>query len=274
VCFTPGLDLGSAKLLTECDILSVEELAEANAEKLGHALQRRGATPATLDRVEEWVEAASDGLERWRSTGYAKTWRRNRDERRQRIRDNAGRRGAKGERSRRDTDDTERRPRRDRAERSKGESRKSDEKSVRFYLDTTNDIESAPSIGPTRAEQLKSLGVETVAQLLAADPADLAERLDDSRVDAATVVAWQHQSGLMCRIPGLRGHDAQVLVGSGFTSAEEIAGMKPADLLQFVDPFCDTIEGQRALRGSVRPDLAEVTQWIQGARQRRAVEVA
>jgi hypothetical protein len=274
VCFTPGLDLGSAKLLTECDILSVEELAEADAQRLGLALQRRGATPATLDRVEEWVEAASDGLERWRSTGYAKTWRRNRDERRQRIRDNAGRRSAKGERSHRDTGDSERRPRRDRSERTKGESRKSDDKSVRFYLDTTNDIEAAPSIGPTRAEQLKSLGVETVAQLLAADPADLAERLDDSRVDAATVVAWQHQSGLMCRIPGLRGHDAQVLVGSGFTSAEEIAGMKPADLLQFVDPFCDTIEGQRALRGSVRPDLAEVTQWIQGARQRRAVEVA
>ncbi len=284
VCFTPGLDLGSAKLLTECDILSVEELADANAERLGHALERRGATRATLDRVEEWVEAASDELERWRSTGYAKTWRRNRDERRQRIRDNAGRRGSKGERSRRNEDDPQRRSRRDRPERTRGQSqkgqsqegqsRKTEEKGLRFYLDVDHDIEAAPSIGPVRAEQLKAIGVETVAHLLAADPEDLAERLDDSRVDAATIVAWQHQSGLMCRIPGLRGHDAQVLVGSGFTSAEEIAGMKPADLLQFVDPFCDTQEGQRALRGSARPDLAEVTQWVQGARQRRAVEVA
>ena len=37
-----------------------------------------------------------------------------------------------------------------------------------------------PSIGPTRAEQLKGVGVETVAQLLAADPQDLAERLAPS----------------------------------------------------------------------------------------------
>lgn len=279
VCFTPGLDLASAKLLVDCDILSVEELAEANAERLAHALSRRGASRATLARLEEWIEAASDQLERWRSRGYAKQWRRSRDERRRRIRDNAGRRSSRGERTLRVTGDGEpRRRRRRRVERSSerhsGASRDEKKTKLRFYLNVDDDVEAAPSIGPKRAGQLKSLGVETVAQLLAADPEDLAERLDDSRVDAAEIVAWQHQSGLMCRIPGLRGHDAQVLVGSGFTSAEEIAAMKPADLLEFVDPFCDTSEGQRALRGSARPDLAEVTEWVQGARQRRAVSVA
>ncbi|TWT95847.1 hypothetical protein Pla108_29240 [Botrimarina colliarenosi] len=286
VCFTPGLDLGAAKLLVECDLLSVEELAEANADRLRDAMRRRGAGQAMLDRIEEWVEAAADGVERWQSTGYAKAWRRNREERRQRIRDNASRRserGSRNERSLRLSDHEDRQPRRHRDDeqserRSSGtassDRREEKKKSLRFYLETDSEIEAAPSIGPKRAEQLIELGVARVSQLLAADPEDLAARLDDSRIDAATIVAWQHQAELMCRVPGLRGHDAQVLVGSGFTSAEEIAGMKPAELLGFVDPFCDTSEGQRALRGSARPDLVEVTEWIQGARQRRAVGAA
>lgn len=263
VCFTAGLDLPAAKLLVECDVLFVEQLATVDADQLRRALRKRGANAKQLACVEQWIEAASDGVERWKSTGYAKAWRRNRRERRERIRTNASRRGSRGE-SR-----SEERPRKRRVR-----DKKRVEPSLKFYLETTDEVEAAPSIGPKRAAQLTALGVARVSQLLEADPQDLAARLDDKRVDSATIVAWQHQAGLMCRVPGLRGHDAQVLVGSGFTQPEEIAAIKPAELLEFVEPFCDTSEGQRALRGSARPDLAEVTQWVEGARQRRAVEVA
>lgn len=259
VCFTAGLDLPAAKLLVECDVLNVEQLAGADAEYLRRALRKRGASTNQLSLVEQWTEAAIDGVERWKATGYAKSWRRNRRERRERIRENASRRGSR----------REERPRRRRVrEKNRVET------TLKFYLETTDDVEAAPSIGPKRAAQLTALGVATVSQLLEADPQDLAARLEDRRVDSAKIVAWQHQAELMCRVPGLRGHDAQVLVGSGFTQPEEIAAIKPAELLEFVDPFCDTPEGQRALRGSARPDLAEVTQWVEGARQRRAVEVA
>ncbi|QDT68393.1 hypothetical protein MalM25_13150 [Planctomycetes bacterium MalM25] len=259
VCFTAGLDLQAAKLLVECDVLFVEQLAAADPEHLRRALRKRGASAEQQARVEQWIEAASSGVERWKSTGYAKAWRRNRRERRDRIRENASRR-----RSRSDE-----RPRKRRVR-----EKKKVESSLKFYLEPSDDVEAAPSIGPKRAAQLTALGVARVSQLLEADPQDLAARLEDKRVDSATIVAWQHQAGLMCRVPGLRGHDAQVLVGSGFTQPEEIAAIKPAELLEFVEPFCDTSEGQRALRGSARPDLAEVTQWVEGARQRRAVEVA
>lgn len=306
VCFTPGLDLQAAKLLVECDILTVDQLSEADAEHLTRALRKRGASESMFRRVEEWVEGAADGVGRWKSSGYSKSWRRNRRERRDRIRDNASRRSAGGsslrlsERSDRDGRDSDRGERRTRRRRSassqsasssrsgsssssrssrserteRSSSSRSEKKTLRFYLEVESDVEAAPSIGPKRAAQLTALGVATVADLLACDPEAIAAGLDDNRVDAATIVAWQHQSGLMCAVPGLRGHDSQVLVGSGFASAEEIAAMKPADLLEFVDPFCDTPEGQRALRGSARPDLAEVTEWVQGARQRRAVGVA
>ena len=124
------------------------------------------------------------------------------------------------------------------------------------------------------AERLKGLRLYRVSDLLEADPQQIATGLDDSRFDAATIVAWQHQAGLVCRVAGLRGHDAQILVACGFTNAEEIASMKPTELLEFVDPFCDGPEAKRILRGSSRPDLAEVTSWIEGARRRRALEVA
>ncbi|MEO0529501.1 MAG: DUF4332 domain-containing protein [Planctomycetota bacterium] len=280
VCFVPGLDLSAAKLLVECDLLSVEELAEADASHLQRAMRKRGARESLLARVEGWITAARGQVDRWRSTGYAKAWSRNRSERRDRIRDNASRRSSRrterSSSSSRSSDRSSRRTRRRRTERTehRRSNERSAEKKLRFYLEIDSDIEAAPSIGPKRAAQLTALGVATVSQLLEADPEDLAARLDDNRVDAAKIVAWQHQAGLMCRVPGLRGHDAQVLVGSGFASAEEIAAMKPADLLEFVDPFCDTPEGQRALRGSARPDLAEVSQWIAGARQRRAVGVS
>lgn len=278
VCFTPGLDLAAAKLLVDCDILSVEELAEADAVRLATALRRHGASEGFVSRTESWVEGAGDHLSRWRKTGYARTWKRNRRERRERIRENASRRrSGRSERSERSSH--ERRSRRDRSDRGERRARRTTKtgekkKRLRFYLEVTSEIEAAPSIGAKRAEQLTRLGVATVSQLLEADPEEVAAGLDDNRVDAATIVAWQHQAGLMCRVPGLRGHDAQVLVGCGFTTPEDIASMKPAELLEFVEPFCDTSEGQRFLRGNSRPDLAEVGQWIEGARQRRSLTVA
>ncbi len=299
VCFTRGLDLQAAKHLVDCDVLSVEELADADADHLTRALRKRGVSEAMLRSVERWVESAGDGVGRWRSSGYSKSWSRNRRERRDRIRSNAHRRSSDSsrsirisERGERDSERGERegRERRRRRRTSSSSTRRSSssssqrserssssdsgKKTLRFYLNTSDEIEAAPSIGAKRAAQLTAIGYATVAQFLAGDPEEIAAKLDDSRVDAATIVAWQNQSELMCCVPGLRGHDSQVLVGVGLTSPEEIASMKPSDLLEFVDPFCDTSEGQRALRGSARPDLEEVTEWIQGARQRRPVGAA
>ena len=75
VCFTPGLDLPEAKRWVDCDILSVEELAEADADRLSVALRKRGASESLASRTEAWIESAGDQLTRWRSSGYADSWR-------------------------------------------------------------------------------------------------------------------------------------------------------------------------------------------------------
>ena len=55
---------------------------------------------------------------------------------------------------------------------------------------------------------------------------------------------------------------------------EAIAKMGPAELLAIVDPYCGSTEGQRYLRGGKRPDLEEVTDWIEWAQGSRTLAAA
>jgi predicted flap endonuclease-1-like 5' DNA nuclease len=136
---------------------------------------------------------------------------------------------------------------------------------LRFYLDPADSVVDAPSIGPRMAEQLEALGIRTVAQLLAADPSGIAARLDNRRVAAETVRQWQRQAALASRIPGLRGHDAQILVACGITQPEELAVAAADALWAQVAPFSETNEGKRIIRNGPSPDLDEVRDWIHWA---------
>ena len=258
VCFVNGLTFEQAKQLTDIGIFSVDELAEADLQWIIDQFRSRGWKSHGRDTYSQWISYAKKGSKRWRKSSSYTAWSRNRSERGSRIRENSRRRSG-----------TTRKTTRKRRTESR-----STEKRVRYYLEASSPVIDAPSIGTKRAEMLNSCGVMTVTDLLSADPQILASQLDHSKIDSTVIVAWQHQAGLVCRIPELRGHDAQVLVGSGFTTPEEISAMKPTELLEFVDPFCDSSEGQRALRGSKRPDLQEVKGWIENARQSRSMNIA
>jgi predicted flap endonuclease-1-like 5' DNA nuclease len=144
----------------------------------------------------------------------------------------------------------------------------------RFYLEPLTNVVHAPSIGPKTAKRLANAGIHTVADLLAADPVEAARTLAAKNLTPEVVRSWQRQSQLVCQIPQLRQHDAQILVGSGFTRVEQIAEMKPADLLARVTAYCATTAGERILGENGRPDLALVTKWISRAGHRRKLDAA
>ncbi len=275
VCFVPGLSFQQAKYLTDCEIFSVEDLAVADADQLRARLTKLGIDSEHRSGISQWIRHAREGNQRWQGSSAYRSWSRHRSERSNRIYQNSARRDREFVSRKRRSDQRDHstqsnsRTSNNRHSNTRSSTKKSN--GLRFYLEIDSPVVDAPSIGKKRASQLKTHGVCTVADLLTIDPQWLAEQLDDSRVDSAKIVAWQHQAGLVCRIPGLRGHDAQILVGSGFTTPEDISSMKPAELLEFVDPFCDSSAGQRALRGSQRPDLAEIKEWIEGARQCRVL---
>lgn len=145
---------------------------------------------------------------------------------------------------------------------------------MRFYLETTSDIEAAPSIGGKTADRLRSVGLRTVRHLLEAQPEKTAARINQRWITAEVIRQWQQQASLVCRIPDLRGHDAQILVGCGITDPNDLARRHPEQLKSAVDAFCETTAGERVLRGSKGPDDAEVREWIDAAGRARALHAA
>jgi hypothetical protein len=121
---------------------------------------------------------------------------------------------------------------------------------------------------------LEAVGIHTVEDLLSSDPQTVADNLDHRRVDAATILAWQQQATLVCRIPQLRGHDAQLLVAAEVTTPEEVAAYDPSDLLGIIIPIAKSSEGKRILRGGKLPDLEEMNEWVTNAAQNRELIAA
>lgn len=135
----------------------------------------------------------------------------------------------------------------------------------RIYLQASDDVEKAPSIGPKMAERLYVLGVKTVGDLFAADPVKLADSLDQRNVDDETIVDWKDQSRLVCTVPGLRGTHAQLLVGAGYRTRDAIADAAEDKLCAAVLSFAISTDGQRILRDGNPPDIERIKGWLANA---------
>ena len=125
----------------------------------------------------------------------------------------------------------------------------------------------APSIGPKTAARFLAIGIHTVGQFLAASAQDMASRLKTDWITADTVAQWQSQATLMCEVPGLRCRDAQLLAGADRDRAAQVAACDAVTLHRRVSQFAATSTGRRYLRGASPPTLADVTTWIQNARE-------
>lgn len=145
---------------------------------------------------------------------------------------------------------------------------------LRFFLQRDSLVVDAPSIGPRMADRLNKIGIHTVDDLIHANAESVARKLNNRRIDGATIVSWQQQATLVCRIPMLRGHDAQLLVAADVTTAEDVAAQDASLLFSKIDPIARSREGKRIIRGGKLPDLAEMVEWIHYAQQNRELVAA
>ena len=118
-------------------------------------------------------------------------------------------------------------------------------------------------IGPKTAARLDSVGIKTVEQFLDCDPDELALELNTRHIDDRIIRTWQTQTSLACQIPGIAGHDAQIMVACGFETPKEVASADPETILSLVDEFAKTSEAKFIIRNSNPPDLKEVNDWIE-----------
>jgi hypothetical protein len=144
----------------------------------------------------------------------------------------------------------------------------------KFYLDTESPVVDAPSIGPKMASKLSAISIQTVGDLIASSAEEIASQLDEKNITDLVVQDWQRQALLVCRVPNLRGHDAQLIVGVGISEAEELGNAEVETLFEKVSRFASSKAGVRILRGSDAPTREEVQEWIHWAQNCRAVRAA
>lgn len=128
-------------------------------------------------------------------------------------------------------------------------------------------VVDAPSIGKKTAKRLAKLGVETVGDLLECDIEEIAFELDVRHIDEQTLIDWQDQAMLMIDVPGLRVHDAQILVGSGIRSAEDLSSASAEKVFRTAMGFLSTPDGARVVRDDHVLKQDEVDDWIGMARE-------
>ncbi len=145
---------------------------------------------------------------------------------------------------------------------------------LKFFLEMNDKLEAAPSIGPKTAERFNRFGVYTVADFLTQTAESMATKLKYKRISAEVIRQWQHQARLVCRVPNLRGCDAQLLVACGIIEPEDLAKCQPRKLFEIIEPFAESKEGLKLIRSGKQPNLEEVTHWIHWARATRPLKVA
>ncbi len=131
-------------------------------------------------------------------------------------------------------------------------------------------VELAPSIGPKTASRLTAIGIHTVEDLLQASPEDAANRLKFKHISARVIRDWQAQATLALAIPEMDSIAAQLLVAVGVRDIADLGNADPDMLLNMLDEFCETPDGQRILRDATPPDDEELRGWIETAQEQQA----
>ena len=126
-------------------------------------------------------------------------------------------------------------------------------------------VVDAPSIGPRTAGRLDVLGIRTVGDLLSLAPEDAARRIKATHINARVIRDWQAQALLACQVPGLSGLSAQILVGAGIASLEDLARADAEGLMQDISRYLSSAAGARILRDNDPPERVAVEAWIRAA---------
>lgn len=264
MCRTPQLRAFDAKVLVSCGVDSASELRGVDPRALANRVESflgsnsgqsllRTATDAERTRLRKWLDSIVAIRTPERSTTPEHRNTEDQDALRQRRKLRSAKKLRKSKSTRTLVTPVVER---------------------RFHLELSSPVADAPTIGVRMAERLKTVSVATVGDLIAADASAIAAALKDKNVTTDSVLQWQQQAMLVCRIPNLKGQDAQLLVAAGYNTAELVASADADSLYHAVNQVATSRSGQRFLRGGNPPDVDKTSQWIVWAQKCRGVRAA
>lgn len=134
-----------------------------------------------------------------------------------------------------------------------------------LQLAMTDDLVDAPSIGPKTAKRFAAIGITTVAQFLEASPATMADQLRTRWIKTETLVDWQDQARLVATVPDLCGYKSQLLVAVECRDWQTLSASDSHTLHTKIDQFATSKAGQRILRSTAVPTVADIAKWISNA---------
>ena len=281
MCFIPNVTLDDAQLMTGIGANTPDYFVDLTADlllqriepflnsKRGKRLVARGLD-FHPELAHQWIQGAGKYRRRWQNSVVGQHWRdRRKNQTSPQKAHRLSRKNRKDSVSPKTHHSQSGNPLQATTPRETGSPKSAD-----FHLAMTSNIQQAPSISRKTAARFESIGIARVVDFLNADPVEIARQLNVRHLKANKLASWQHQARLMCQVPELQDFSVQILVGCNLTDPTQIAQIKPKDLLDWITPFCDTKEGEQILRGRSRPDLGEVTRWIDWAAESRIQEAA
>jgi len=123
-------------------------------------------------------------------------------------------------------------------------------------------LEDVKGISPRLATKLSQMKTTNVSELLAADPASLAEKAAEL---VETIANVQAQAQLLM-VPGLDEKHAELLVKYGITSRRELANQDPVQLYRGIVGIAKTYVEQRKMSEQKVPTIEDVSSWIKQAK--------
>jgi len=134
-----------------------------------------------------------------------------------------------------------------------------------FYLSVASSLKEFPVLGGETGSVFARLGILSVSDLLAADPKQIADRLNRRDIRTETVALWQSHMSLLCHVSELSLNDAQLLTACGITSPMELREASSDQLWSAIESFLTTDQAGRFISAGQRYSRARIGDWIDAA---------
>jgi len=129
-------------------------------------------------------------------------------------------------------------------------------------LTSLSETVDVKGIGPTKANELKEMGIATVGEFILTDPQVIAQGTSTSQ----GVVEKLQARAQLSMVPGVKGKDLILLEELGITSRRQLANQDPIDLSKRINKLFNNLVEKGQISGDEKPTIEEITSWVKFAK--------
>jgi predicted flap endonuclease-1-like 5' DNA nuclease len=129
-------------------------------------------------------------------------------------------------------------------------------------LTSLSDTVDVKGIGPTKANELKEMGIATVGEFILTDPQVIAQGTSTSQ----GVVEKLQARAQLSMVPGVKEKDLILLEELSITSRRQLANQDPIDLSKRINKLFNNLVEKGQISEDEKPTIEEITSWVKFAK--------